>query len=79
MSESGSDARKVVKIRGICKWFNDTKGFGFLQCEGHPNDIFVHKQQLQKSNIDNLQEGDRVLCVINQGLKGQYATLITKE
>lgn len=78
MSDTGN-SNKVVKVRAITKWFNDTKGFGFLQCEGYPNDVFVHKQQLQKSNIDNLQEGDKVLCVVNQGLKGHYATLITKE
>jgi cold shock protein len=78
MSESSTPAPKV-KIRGVTKWFNDTKGFGFLMCEGYPNDVFIHKQQLQKSGIESLQEGDKVLCVVNQGLKGHFATMISKE
>jgi cold shock CspA family protein len=74
-----NESSKVVKVRGIVKWFNDEKGFGFLTCDGHPHDIFVHKQQLQKSNIDHLQEGDKITCVINSGIKGNYATAISKE
>lgn len=76
---NNTDKSKIIKSRGIIKWFNDTKGFGFLQCEGYPNDVFVHKEQLQKSKIESVQEGDKVLCVVNQGLKGHYATNISKE
>lgn len=79
MSESDDNKVKVVKVKSVCKWFNSEKGFGFLQCEGFPNDVFVHKQQLTKSGIESIQEGDKVLCVINQGLKGHYATLIDKD
>jgi len=69
----------IVKVRGVVKWFNDTKGFGFLICDGYPIDVFVHKQQLDKSNIANLQEGDKVTCVVNQGVKGHYATTLEKQ
>jgi CspA family cold shock protein len=79
MSEPDTPTTKVVKVKSVCKWFNSEKGFGFLQCEGFPNDVFVHKQQLTKSGIESIQEGDKVLCVINQGLKGHYATLIDKD
>jgi cold shock protein len=85
MSDNAADnsqsptSTKIVKQRGVVKWFNDTKGFGFIQCEGYPNDVFVHKQQLQKSNIETVQEGDKVLCAVNKGLKGHFATHITKD
>ena len=69
----------IVKVRGTVKWFNDTKGFGFLICEGYSIDIFVHKQQLEKSGVKELKEGDKITCVVNQGVKGHYATLISKE
>lgn len=69
----------ILKIKGTCKWWNETKGFGFLICEGQSVDIFVHKSQLLKSGLSSLQEGDKITCVINQGLKGLYATTISKE
>ncbi len=69
----------VVKVRGSCKWFNSEKGFGFLICENYPFDVFVHKQQLDKSGVKELKEGDKITCVVNQGVKGHYATLISKE
>lgn len=70
---------KVVKAKAKVKWFSDEKGFGFLIVEGYPKDVFVHKQQLEKSNISSIQEGDDVLCVVNQGIKGHYATSLDKE
>ena len=69
----------IVKVKGTTKWFNSEKGFGFLICEGYPIDIFVHKQQLDKSGVKELKEGDKITCVVNQGVKGHYATLISKE
>jgi CspA family cold shock protein len=68
-----------VRVSGIVKWYDDTKGFGFIQCEGHNRDIFVHKQQLDKSNVSSIQEGDRVTLVINEGVKGSFATNLAKE
>jgi CspA family cold shock protein len=70
---------KVVKVRGVCKWFNTDKGFGFLLVDGYPKDVFVHKAQLQKSGVDDLQEGDKIACVVNSGVKGNFATSISKE
>lgn len=68
-----------IKVRGTCKWFSDDKGFGFLMCEGVGVDVFVHKQQLQKSGVNELKEGDRIHCIVNKGVKGMYATNISKE
>lgn len=70
---------KIVKVRGVCKWFSEDKGYGFLIVDGYQNDIFVHKQQLQKSNIHSLKEDDKVTCVVNSGPKGNFATNISKE
>ena len=45
---------------GIVKWFNTTKGYGFIQPEQDGNDVFVHISALQKAGIMNLKEGQRV-------------------
>jgi len=45
---------------GVVKWFNVTKGYGFIQPEDGGNDVFVHISALQKAGIANLQEGQRL-------------------
>jgi len=45
---------------GTVKWFNTTKGFGFIQPEQGGNDVFVHISALQKAGIPVLQEGQKV-------------------
>lgn len=45
---------------GIVKWFNATKGFGFIQPEQGGNDVFVHISALERSGLSTLQEGQRV-------------------
>jgi len=45
---------------GTVKWFNATKGFGFIQPEDGTTDVFVHISALERSGIGNLQEGQRV-------------------
>jgi len=70
---------KIVKERGLVKWFNEDKGFGFLVVDGYPKDIFIHKQQLEKSGVSKLQVGDKVMCVVNQSPKGHFATALSKE
>ncbi|NNC37281.1 MAG: cold-shock protein [Acidimicrobiales bacterium] len=45
---------------GTVKFFNSTKGFGFIQPEDGSNDVFVHVSALQQGGIDGLQEGDKV-------------------
>lgn len=68
-----------VRIKGIVKWFNDTKGFGFITCPGHHKDVFVHKAALLKSGLTSLQEGDKVTLVIVSAPKGDAASDIRKE
>ncbi len=45
---------------GTVKWFNVTKGFGFIQPEGGSKDVFVHISAVQRSGLDTLNEGQRV-------------------
>lgn len=62
---------------GVTKWYNREKGYGFIKGEG--SDVFVHANQLRKCGIeDGLTEGQKVSFTIDQGLKGAFATNITK-
>lgn len=45
---------------GIVKWFNPTKGFGFIQPEQGGSDVFVHISAVQRAGLDTLNEGQRV-------------------
>ena len=47
-------------MNGTVKFFNSSKGFGFIQPEDGSNDVFVHVSALQNHGIDGLQEGDKV-------------------
>ena len=66
------------RASGTVRWFSDEKGYGFLIAVGHPKDIFVHRQQLVRSGIEKLTEGERVTFLINEGKKGAFATNISK-
>lgn len=61
------------RIIGTVKWFNGTKGYGFLEREGGP-DVFVHYSAIQGDGYRNLQEGQQVEFTVEQGAKGPQAT-----
>ncbi|MDQ8164195.1 MAG: cold-shock protein [Gemmatimonadota bacterium] len=67
----------MARINGTVKWFNDAKGFGFIQREGGP-DVFVHFSAISGSGFKSLGEGDKVEFEIVQGQKGPQAAEVTK-
>jgi len=58
---------------GTVKWFNDAKGFGFIEPEGGGEDVFAHFSAIQMDGFRTLKQGGRVSYEIIQGPKGQLA------
>jgi cold shock protein len=63
---------------GKVKWFNDSKGFGFIEQEGGAKDLFVHHSAIQGEGFKSLAEGDRVSFDVAQGAKGPAAENVRK-
>ncbi|KTD21021.1 cold-shock protein [Legionella londiniensis] len=59
------------KLQGTVKWFNESKGFGFIECRGQ--DYFVHFSAIQGSGFKTLAEGASVLFKAAKGQKGPQA------
>jgi CspA family cold shock protein len=66
-------SREGVMAKGRVKWFNDQKGFGFIEVEGG-KDVFVHHSSIQGEGFKSLKEGDEVEFEVSQGPKGPQAT-----
>ena len=66
----------VVQHKGIVKWFNNAKGFGFIGREDGP-DVFVHYSAIQLDGYKTLKDGDEVEFYIVEGKKGQQADAVT--
>lgn len=62
---------------GTVKWFNDSKGYGFITQEGG-KDVFVHYQSIQGEGFRSLAEGDRVAFEVVEGPKGPQAANVRK-
>ena len=65
-----------IMINGTVKWFNDSKGFGFIEQENGP-DVFVHHSAINATGFKSLSEGARVTFDIEQGPKGPAAANVT--
>ena len=61
---------------GIVKWFDEKKGYGFIEQENGP-DVFVHHSGINGSGFKSLNEGDRVNFDVEQGKKGPAAVNVT--
>ncbi|TFH85096.1 cold-shock protein [Billgrantia azerbaijanica] len=61
---------------GTVKWFNDTKGFGFISPDDSGDDLFAHFSEIQADGFKTLQDGQKVSFDVTQGKKGLQASNI---
>ncbi len=66
-----------MKLTGRVKWFNDSKGYGFIEQEGG-RDIFVHYTAIEGDGFKSLAEGQKVEFEVIEGTKGPQATKVMK-
>ncbi|MDN6297112.1 MAG: cold-shock protein [Halomonas sp.] len=61
---------------GTVKWFNDTKGYGFISPDDGGDDLFAHFSEIQAEGFKTLQDGQKVSFEVTQGKKGLQASNI---
>ena len=66
----------MSKTTGTVKWFNESKGFGFIEQQSGP-DVFAHFKAINSDGFKTLNEGQRVEFTVTQGAKGLQAENIT--
>ena len=67
-----------MSINGKVKWFNPTKGFGFIERDDKEKDVFVHVSALKNAGMDRLNEGQALTFEVEQGPKGTNAVNLQK-
>ena len=65
-----------MSLKGKVKWFNPTKGFGFIEREDKEKDVFVHTSAVKDAGMNGLEEGQEVTFDVEDGPKGPNATNI---
>ena len=63
-----------MSLKGKVKWFNPTKGFGFIEREDKEKDVFVHMSAVRDAGMDGLEEGQTLTFEVEDGPKGPNAT-----
>ena len=64
--------------KGTVKWFNETKGYGFIAPEGGSKDVFVHISALERAGLSSLNEGQRVSFDLEKGQQGKMSAVNLK-
>ncbi len=72
----GGGASSGEVVDGTVKWFNVTKGFGFIAPDNGGKDVFVHVKAVERSGLSGLSDGERVRITVRQGQKGPEAERI---
>ncbi|GBQ68870.1 transcriptional regulator cold shock protein [Ameyamaea chiangmaiensis NBRC 103196] len=76
-SRPAPDTAHAEEMRGIVKWYNATKGFGFITPDSGGKDIFVHASALVRSGLTSLNEGQAANVQVVQGQKGPEAASVS--
>src|SRR3546814_6003941 len=82
MNRHNTEAEPITQhdVVVVVKWYNPTKGFGFVQFGDGSPDAFLHVSVVQQSGLDDLPEGTRLICDISDGPKGpQVASVVRIE
>ena len=67
-----------MSLQGKVKWFNPTKGFGFIEREDKEKDVFVHASAVRDAGLKFLNEGDELTFEVEDGDKGPSAVKLQK-
>ena len=67
-----------MRTQGTVKWFNDAKGYGFIEPDGADRDCFVHHSAIQGQGFKSLDEGERVEFDMVEGEKGPAAENVSR-
>jgi CspA family cold shock protein len=67
------DRNGLSMSNGTVKWFNATKGFGFIQPSDGSADVFVHISEVQRSGLQDLKEGQKLSFEVQRGQQGKLA------
>jgi len=68
-----------MTINGKVKWFNPTKGYGFISPNDSTKDVFVHSSALKDAGLSGLAEGDSITFEVEEGSKGPSAVNLQKD
>ncbi len=77
-SDVTKEGVRQMRTTGRVKWFNDSKGFGFITREDGEKDCFVHHTAIQGTGFKSLREGEQVEFEVVQGQKGPAAENVTR-